>query len=84
MITPDGFEFEIDDETLDDWELLECFEGLSDSDPGSIVRFVKKLLGSLQYARLKNFLKERDGKVRASAMQAEIELIMNTYKALKK
>lgn len=84
MITPNGFEFKIDDDRLDDWELLECFEELGEDNPGAIVRFVKKLLGKAQYERLKAFLKERDGKIKASAMEVEIEQIMNTYRALKK
>ena len=75
--TETGFEFELEDEVLDDWELLECFCQIDEGDPISTVKMVEKLLGKEQKERLKAHVKALHGRVSASKLLDEVGEILN-------
>ncbi len=77
MKTKSGFDYEIDPEVLDDWELIEeMTEMVETNDPTHSVRIFKRVLGDDQYGKLKTFLKERDGRVKTTAMIEEFNSIL--------
>lgn len=82
-ISESGFEFEIDEEVLDDWEMLELLQEIDDGSVGKIAKAIVFLLGKEQYEKLKNFIKARDGKIKASVMIDEFTSIMNANKEVK-
>ena len=82
-ISESGFEFEIDEEVLDDWEMLELLQEIDDGSVGKIAKAIVFLLGKEQYEKLKNFIKARDGKIKASVMIDEFTSIMNAEKEVK-
>lgn len=82
-ISASGFEFEIDEEVLDDWEMLELLQEIDDGSVGKIAKAIVLLLGKEQYEKLKNFIKARDGKIKASVMIDEFTSIMNANKEVK-
>ena len=76
MKTKSGFEYEIDPEVLDDWELIEDMQEMIESDdPMKSVHVFKKVLGDNQYNDLKEYLRNRDGRVKTSAMIQEFNSI---------
>lgn len=78
--TESGFEFELDDEVLDDWELLECFREIDNGNEEYIIDAAKLLLGDEQYEALKAFIKSKHGKIKASLMTKEIANVLNVSK----
>lgn len=81
--TSTGFEFEINLEVLDDWELFESFQEIEMGNFLYIVNIAKKILGDEQYNKLKNHVKEKDGKITGTAMNLEITEIMQSSQELK-
>lgn len=75
MILTNGFEVEIPDERLDDWEVLECIDEL-DEHPERAARLTKMLLGVEDYNRLKEHCRE-DGKVSMTYMMEALKEILN-------
>lgn len=73
--TESGFQYEIEEESLDDWELLEIFRKLDKGNPQYVVDACEKLLGKTQYEQLKDHIR-KEQRVSASAMMKEIEEIM--------
>lgn len=82
-ISASGFEFEIDEEVLDDWEMLELLQEIDEGKIGKLAKAIVFLLGEEQYEKLKNFIKARDGKIKASVMIDEFTSIMNAEKEVK-
>lgn len=82
-ISASGFEFEIDEEVLDDWEMLELLQEIDEGKIGKLAKAIVFLLGQRQYEKLKNFIKARDGKIKASVMIDEFTSIMNAEKEVK-
>lgn len=82
--TASGFEYVIDQDALDDWELMnsmaEMTEMENSDNPLKMVplfdRILDKLLGSEQYNKLKDHLKAKDGKVKTSAIIEDFNSIM--------
>lgn len=73
--TKTGFEFEIDENVFDDWELVEAFRKIERGDDGLIVDVVEQILGIEQKNALKEFIRDAHGKVSATAMEVELEEI---------
>ena len=73
--TKSGFEFEIDEEVLDNWEILEVIDELEEK-PNLIVRLSKMLLEDEQYKKLKKHCTV-NGKVVMTAMVNEVTEILN-------
>ena len=61
--TKKGFEFEIAEESLNDYELFEDMCDLSDNNSTKIVSIAKRLLGDEQYKKLKEFYRDDKGHV---------------------
>lgn len=81
--TSTGFEFELDDTKLDDYELLEMLTELDEGQYGRITRTVEKLLGNEQKERLKEHVR-KNGKVSATELMNEIsEIFQNANDSLK-
>lgn len=62
-----GFEFDVNDDILNDWELLELFEEMDQGNPLLIIKVAKKILGS-NYNSLKEYCRDENGKVSAIVM----------------
>lgn len=75
--TSSGFQFEVDDKVLDDWELI---EDLSESSKNGYaeIRAAKRLLSEKQYAALKEHVRDKEtGRVSGRGMDKEIgEIVM--------
>lgn len=72
-----GFEVEIPDENLDDYELLEDLAELEEDDYGKIVSVYRRLLGKDQYKALKEHIRNDSGRVAATEMMDTLEEIFN-------
>lgn len=79
--TSSGFQFEVDRKSLDDYELLEDLADMTEGREGKIVSVINRLLGEEQKSRLKEHLRDEDGRVPASAMTNEILDIFKLLKA---
>ena len=64
--TSSGFEFSLQDEVLDDYELLETLQDIDDGDYGKTTKMVTMLLGPAHHVRSEN------GRVSAQKMLAEV------------
>lgn len=80
--TNTGFEYEIADDVIDDYELLEIFSEL-DKNPILLPTAVKKILGEEQKNRLLDHIRDKDGRAKMSAMEKEIINIFTSKKELK-
>lgn len=80
MKTADGFEFELAEAAKDDWELIELMENIEDleTNPGLAVKLAKKLLGLEQYKKLREFCRDENGVIRASAIIRNLDSIMTS------
>lgn len=74
--TKSGFEFQIEDETLDDYELLEDLAKVDQGRTGKVVGVLEKLLGAEQKDKLKEHLRE-NGRVSAKRMFSELKEIFD-------
>lgn len=69
--TNSGFSYEITEETLDDYELLEIFVDMDAGNIGLVPQMVKKLLGDEQSKALKEHCKE-NGRISTNKMMNEV------------
>lgn len=81
--TNTGFDYEIDELKLDDWELLEKFNAIDKGDTGIFVDVANDLLGTKQMKALKKHVKEKDGRVSISGMVAELTNIFEEAAEIK-
>lgn len=80
-VTTSGFNFTLDEDALDDYELLEAICSVDHGNYSDVTKMVHLLLGSEQESELKAFIKNRDGKIRTSSMMIEIKEIFNACNA---
>lgn len=73
--TESGFEFSLDPEALDDYELLECLCDIDNGDVSKITVAANALLGDAQMKKLKEHLRNEKGRVSAKKMIEEITQI---------
>lgn len=76
--TNSGFEFEIDEDSLDDYELLEMAGEVDKGDVSLIPDVAKRILGDTQVKKLKDHIRDENGKVSAIKMTKEIEQILSS------
>lgn len=79
--TSSGFEYELNEEALDDYGLL---EDLCEMDAGNMSKMssvMNRLIGAEQKERLKEHLRTENGRVPMSKMMIEIEEIFKNAKA---
>lgn len=80
--TGTGFEFEIDERALDNYELLELLNDV-DENPLLITKVTKILIGAEASEKLKDHVRDEDGFVSIEAMSKEIGDIFKASKELK-
>ena len=69
--TRTGFEYVIDDNVFDDYEILELMAKVKKNDPLAIFELIERLLGEEQKDRLKDHVRV-NGRVPMSAINDEI------------
>lgn len=77
--TETGFSYEVSDESLNDYELVEILAEV-DTNPLLLPKLVDKLLGKEQKKKLLDHLRTEDGKVPIDAISAEIMNIFQNGK----
>ena len=75
--TSTGFEFDIEDERLDDMELVDIMAEI-DENPLLMPKLCKMLLGEEQKKRLYDHLRSEDGRVPIEATTNSIQEIFNS------
>ena len=80
-ITSSGFEYNLDETALDDYELLEDLCQLDNGNTARTISALNRLLGTEQKDQLKEHLREENGRVPASKMMVEMAEIFNSVKA---
>lgn len=73
--TESGFEYSLDPEALDDYELLEELCAIDNGDTSRITVAAERLLGNEQMKKLKEHLRNEKGRVPATKMVEEITQI---------
>lgn len=74
----DGFEVDIRDEVIDDWEFLEILSDIDEGETGLIVRAARMMLGKEGVSSLKEHIRDGNGRVDAEAMVNAIQELMNS------
>ena len=80
--TSTGFEFDIEDERLDDMELVDIMAEI-DENPLLMAKLCKMLLGDEQKKRLYDHLRNEEGRVPIEATTNAIQEIFNSPGDLK-
>lgn len=81
--TKTGFEYEIPLEQMDNYELLEVIAE-TDENPALLPKMMKMFLGDSQMKKLKEHVRNENGVVEATKMEAEIVDIFSGVQDLKK
>lgn len=76
--TSTGFEFKIDENVGDDWEIVELYAEASHGDELASINVLKKILGQDQYNALKDHCRAKNGRVSTEAMGKEMDEIRDT------
>lgn len=79
--TKSGFNFKLEDYILDDYDLLEMLCSVDHGNYSDVAKLVAMLLGEDQKEDLKSFLRNRDGRVKTSAIMSEISDIFEACNA---
>ena len=74
----DGFEIELIEESLGDWEFLEVLADIDEGEGGLIVKAARMLLGKDGVKMLKEHIKDENGKVPADVMANALLELMNS------
>ena len=74
----DGFEVDIRDEAIGDWEFLEILSDIDEGETGLIVRAARTMLGKEGVSSLKEHIRDGNGRVDAEAMVNAIQELMNS------
>ena len=74
----DGFEVDIRDEVIGDWEFLEILSDIDEGETGLIVRAARLMLGKEGVSSLKEHIRDGNGRVDAEAMVNAIQELMNS------
>lgn len=69
--TNSGFKFEIPEENIDDYELMEMLTEVDKGNQGLIVDIIERLIGKEQKDALKEHVRNEKGKVSITAMMTE-------------
>lgn len=80
--TKTGFRYEITDERLNNFELVEILADI-DENPLLMPKLLDLLLGERQARNLKNYLRDEDGFVPTEKIEATITEIFNSQSKVK-
>lgn len=78
--TSTGFEYELDEDALDDYELLDMLCEVDKGNETLVVDVMKKLLGNDQEKHLREHVRNEKGRVLTSRMMEELGNIMASVK----
>lgn len=81
--TKSGFEFEIDEEILDDYDFLELLCHIDGGETSLTIKMVDTLLGEEQKEKLKEHVRTASGRVSAKKLLEEVGEIFDATKNLK-
>lgn len=81
--TSTRFEFKIEDDVLDDYEFLEVLSEVDRGDYGKVTEMVDMLLGTEQKEKLKEHVRNENGKVSASQIMNEVKDIFEASNEIK-
>ena len=81
--TQSGFEYQINDNIGDDYELLELMGKVKDGDQLAIFAMIDRILGPAQHKALKEHCRLEDGHVSTTRMNSEIVEIFTNTKEVK-
>lgn len=70
--TKSGFQFKIEDQALDDYEILEMLTEIDDGNGALVPKMIERLLGKEQKEALKEHLRNKEGKVSTRNMMIEV------------
>lgn len=76
VTTKSGFEWDIDPDNFNDWEMLEAFYDM-DRDPRATVAVARTILGQEGLNALKEHLRTEKGKVPMDRMMDELTELLN-------
>lgn len=79
----DGFEIEINENCLDDWDLLEALNEIDEGNTGKIVKVAKIMLGEDGVSALKDHYRKTGEKVSVTVMVSAITELMESVSQLK-
>ena len=79
----DGFEIQIEEDSLNSWDLLEVLSDIDEGETGLIVKAARILLGKEGVSKLKEHLRNENGKVQADTMVQAIAELMESANQLK-
>ena len=74
--TESGFVYELEEESLDDYELLENLCDIDNGDVTKLVTMARRLLGEEQLESLKDHVRNEKGRVSMEKMGEEISQII--------
>lgn len=66
--TKSGFECEVDSEVMDDADILDLLVEADDGNELSMFKAFKLFIGKEQYKKAKDFIRDENGKAKASAL----------------
>lgn len=78
--TESGFQYTIQPDAIDDYELLEDLCDIDNGDASKITIAARRLLGDTQLEALKDHVRNENGRVPATKMVEEITQIFNESK----
>ena len=81
--TSTGFEFTLEDNILDDYELLETLSEVDRGEYGKVTEMVEKLLGKEQKEKLKEHVRNSSGRVSAAKLLEEVREIFDASNEIK-
>ncbi|MBQ1297634.1 MAG: hypothetical protein IIY21_26565 [Clostridiales bacterium] len=79
----DGFEIELIEESLGDWEFLEVLNDIDEGETGLIVKAARMLLGKNGVNQLKEHLRGEDNKIAVADMADALRELMESVDTLK-
>lgn len=79
----DGFEIELIEESLGDWEFLEVLNDIDEGETGLIVKAARMLLGKNGVNQLKEHLRGEDKKIAVADMADALRELMESVNTLK-
>lgn len=78
-----GLELDIDLEIMDDWDFFGLLREIDKGNTGAIVDVIPMALGEEQFEKMKDFLKNEKGRVKASDMVSTFYELFEKMQKLK-
>lgn len=83
--TKTGFEAEVDDKVIDNWEIVELMSEADDGNPGALIKGMKAVLGEKGYEKLKDHVRaeSEDGIVHTTQISSEFVSLLQSLSTSK-